>query len=423
MSVNHWMGDADEVAQVHTFTVQDTWAAADTATLTCGRKSITYTSTGSATAAIAAGLVSAWNASEEPELTEVTASSTSGGSVVSLTADTAGLSFVVSASENTAGDGTVSGPSTGTANSGPNCWNVASNWSLGTVPTSTDNVRIEDSDVDILYGLTLSCAPATIDLRKSYTGNLGLARTNTGGYVEYRETELTLASTGNATTIDIGKGDGDGASRIRLDLGNGVTSGTQVVNVHGTAATRTSGDYDVPCVLINGSTGGELNINKGDVGLAFYGGDTATFSTVRIGYISNKTSDARLSCGSDATLTTIYKTGGQLEVRSNVTTLTQHVGRTRVQAGTLGTANVIGGTLNLNSTGAPTTINLYPNGTLDYRENGQSKGAPTDVNMYQGAALHDPAKTVTWNANINLIGCGNTDVTLDVGKDITISAT
>jgi len=422
MSYNVWAGDADEVAQVHPYTVQGTWASADTATLTCGRKSVTFVSTGSGTADVAVGLAAAWNASEEPELQEVTASSTSGGSVVSLTSDTPGYPFAASASESTVGDGNISGPSTGTANSGPNCWNVGTNWSLGTVPSSTDNVRIEDSDVDILYGLDLSNAPLTIDIRKSFTGDIGLPRTNSNGYVEYRTTGLTLSSTGNATTVDIGKGQGDGSARVKLDLGSGVTSGTQAVTVHGTAATRATGDDDVPCVLIKGSTAGVLNINKGDVGVALYGGETAVLPTIRIGYVSNKESDSKVIAGPGATLTTVMKTGGQLEINGNVTTLTQRAGKTTVNAGTVGTSHLTGGTLFHNSTGAPTTINVNGGATLDYRQDIRPKGAPTDVNVYEGGKVFDPGKTVTWSGNLNLIQCGLSN-NIDLGEDLTITAT
>lgn len=429
MAVNSFAGDAAAVAQVHRFTIQHTWTAADTATLKCGRKSVTFAAPSTSHGAIAAGLVAAWNASTEPELAEVTASSTSGGAVISLTADTAGVSFVASTTWVTATTADIAGPTTGTANAGPECWDTATNWSLCAVPTTADDVRLENSNVNILYGLAVATAPLTLDIRQSYTGKIGLPRVNAGGdYLEYREDYLTFPTTTHAMTVDIGEGEGDGSGRIKIDMGvhSAVGStGARTINIYNKG---TREDADVPCVLLKGSTGSTgdaLNINKGDVGLAFYGGETAKMTTIKLGFISNRARDAKLVCGSGAAHTTITKTGGELEVNADVTTLTQGAGKTRVNAGTVVTANANGGTLFYNSPDStgPTTINVNGGATLDYREDMRSKAAPTDVNLYQGAKLLDPGKTGTWDANINLVQCGISDVTVDLGEGITLSAT
>lgn len=423
MSYNTWMGDAAAVKQVHKFTVVAGWAADDTATLACGRKSITFTAVSSGIDAVAAGVVAAWNASTEPELAEVTASSTSGGAVVSLTAKTAGGSFAATASVVTASTGDITGPTTGTANSGPNCWNVASNWSLSAVPTSTDNVRIEDSDVDILHGLTLGTRPASLDIRQSFTGYLGLPRVNANGYVDYRETYLTFGGTTGdpATPVDIGKGEGTGSGRIKIAMDTASPS-ARTITIHNRGSVRA--DADVPTVLIKGSTGDNLVVNKGDVGVALYAGETANLATVKMAYVSNKATDAKVRLGIGvSTGATITKDGGELEVNTNQAEITQTAGKLTVAAGKATTINVRGGTCIYTSTGTTTTVNVASGGILDYGKDSRAKGAPTDVNLYSGASLYDPGRTVAWDANLNLVECGLQDVTVNVGKNMTLSST
>ncbi len=423
MSINEWNGDSVAVKQVHNFTFTDTWAAADIARLNCAGKSVTFTAAGATKSDVAVGLAAAWEASTEPALAEVAASSTSGGEVVHLTANTAGVSFLASSTGCTiAGDGTLTGPTTGTANSGPNCWGTATNWSLGTVPSSTDNVRIARSSVDILYDLDLDCAPDTLAIPKSFTGKLGLPERNANDYVDYRTTSLTFSSTGNETTIDVGKGEGAGSGRLKIDLATGATDNSQIINVYGTASRAESG---VPSFLIKGSTDAELTINKGDVGLAFFAGETASVGTIKMGYVNNRGSDAKLRAGPGATLATITKNGGQLEINSSTTagSLTQRAGRTTIGAGPHTLINIEDGTLYYNSTGAATTINVNGGGLLDYRQNSRAGDAPTAVNLYQGARLFDAGKTRAWSKNIDLVQCGFNDVTMDLGEGITISAT
>ncbi len=69
-------------------------------------------------------------------------------STVTCTAVSRGVPFILTVT----GTGT-STVTTTTANSGPNCWDVASNWLEGKVPIDDDDVLIPARTSDILYGL------------------------------------------------------------------------------------------------------------------------------------------------------------------------------------------------------------------------------------------------------------------------------
>jgi len=97
-----------------------------------------------------------------------------------------------------------------TANSGPNNWDVAANWNNNTAPVTSDTVYISDTDVSILYGLDQSAVTlAALHIEQTFTGFIGLPRTNTDGtssYFEYRDSYLQIG----ATLLNIGDKEGDG---------------------------------------------------------------------------------------------------------------------------------------------------------------------------------------------------------------------
>jgi len=93
MATRVWEGgNAPAVAHVSKITVTGTWATNDTATLTCGSVSVTFTVGGTQTiGAVVAGLVSAWNAAAAGEMAEATAADASPD--ITFTSDTAGVAI------------------------------------------------------------------------------------------------------------------------------------------------------------------------------------------------------------------------------------------------------------------------------------------------------------------------------------------
>jgi len=397
-------GDAKEVAQVSTATPANV-EVNDVFTLTINGKTVSFTATANTVANVTAGLNTAWNASTEPEFSEITAVDST--TCVTLTADTAGYPFTVTGS---ATEGGVANTQTlVVANtvvaSGPSCVSVASNWSGGSLPANGDTVVFEYGDVDALYGLD-ALAGIVVDKivhSNSFTGDVGLPRENANGYIEYRERYFKVGF----NTADLGLGEGDGTGRFMLNAAN---SDAPVINIYNSGASEETG---IPAVLVT-DTGANsvVNINRGDVGIAFFAGEVASVSDLNVGYIDNVTGDSTVRCGSGCTLTTIDKSGGDLAIETNATTINQDGGTTAFRgAATLTTLNLNGGTFYDESSGTITTTTILADAIYDKRRSMVGK-TMTNVSVYKGAQFYDPMGTVTLTNGVDFQKCRLSDVTI-----------
>jgi len=424
MATNIWQGGAAAIAQVDTITPGGTIEATDLFIITINGKSLSVVSGGTSVADVTAAVTTAFNASTEPEFAEITAGDAT--THVTLTADTPGVPFTVTVSTTETGDGaadeqtwTLLSDGTGASvlNSGPNDANVVTNWSDDSLPAADDDVVFENSSVSCLYNLDVTAA-LTFTVKASFTGQIGLPRNNAHGYVEYRTTGFTLGTA--VTDIDIGQGEGLGSSRINLIVGD-LTAALDIT-VDKTGSREVTG---IPPLLI--TTGSQSNdttltVNRGDIGVAFYAGETAVIDTIKMGYITQQATDAKVTCSDGVTLTTVTKSGGILYCDSLVT-LTQSVGTTTIsEDATLTTAIINGGTLHYNSTGTLGAVHVTGGGVLDLRQDGRARTISAAV-IYKGGTIHDPCKTVTWTAGIDLYYCSLDDVTLDIGEHVTIGLT
>ncbi len=402
MASMRWKGAAQAVAQVTTVAITG-YDAATTYTLTVGSKSVSTIAAGSANLT-AAALVTAWNASTEPELAEVTASGST--SPLTLTGDTAGVPFTVVPAVS-GGTGTIGSATAVTAATGPNHWDNANNWSGGSVPTGSDSVYIENSSTSIKYGLAQSGVTLTLlQIASSFTGDIGLPATNQTGsanYQEYRATYLAIS----ATTLNIGDGPGQGSGRIKIDLGSVQTT----ANIRNTSS---GAETNLEAVQLKGTHASNVvNITKGSVAIAGYGGDVSTVATLTVGYVSSPSTDARVRCGSGVSLTTLQMSGGEVELNAGLTTVTMTAGTLTVNAGNVTTLTSDGGTVYYKGTGTVTTANLSES-TLDFSRDMRGRTV-TNANLYRGAAWNDPFSTVTKTNRRSLVRCSLPDVTINDG--------
>ena len=422
MATVSWIGGAPAVAQVQTYAFTGTWEAGDLVICTIGTKSKSVTATGLAATTVDA-IVAAWNAllsTTHPEFAEITASN-SPSATLRLTADTAGLPFVCTLTTTEAGGGAaddqlIEGAATATtgtaatANAGPNCWNTAANWSLAAVPVNTNDVVIENSDDDILYGLAQPVAVTlkSLTINKSFTGTIGLPR-DAETYPEYRAQYLTVGLE-SPFTLAIGQGSGTGSGRIKINTGTTQTN----LALYGCATTEETG---LPAVLWKGAhISNVVSVNKGTLGVALFADETAVVATLNLGYITSVAGDADVECGSGVTLTAIVKTGGALDIASNVVTVTQQAGTLAIAGtATVTTLNLDGGTCYYESSGTMGTANVGNAGTLDFRRDMRARTV-TQLNCYAGGKVYDPAATVTLTNGIDLIRCGLEDVSLEMGN-------
>ena len=416
-------GDAAAVAQQVTCTVGGTVEVGDIFKITIGSKTLAYAAASTNVDSVAAGIASAFAAlstTSYPEFTGattgITAVALGSGGQLTLTAKTAGVPFTVTLSttesDGSAADAQTFTQTTNVANAGPNDLSTAANYSGGALPTGGDDLVFENSAVDLLYSLaTLSAVTLnSLTIRQSYTGKIGLPRSNAAGYFEYRQQYLAVA----ATSINIGQGEGAGSGRIKLDTGSVQTT----INVFNSGNAAESG---LKSVLWKGTHAGNvINVSKGSFGAAVFGGEQATISTLRQGFRTNPAGDSDVFLGTGCTLTNLEKSGGTLEVSSNFTNLTQSAGETTLNSGSPGTIELSGGQLRYRSASGATTINVADGAELDFRPDMRAKTIGA-VNLYSGAILRDPFQVATATSGYVLKNCQLKDVTLDVGTDITLN--
>ena len=444
MATVRWTGNALPIAQVTTITISGTWATSDEAVVTINGKDITVTvGTDTTTSNVATAIKEAINGDTQtgtgdhtfsptdgqtiPEFREVTA--TVASNVVTLTADnTIGKPFTVTTSETTASsDGAVGTPSTTTTATGPHHFDNADNWSTGSVPVDADDIWFDSGSVDCRFGLDQSSVtPTSINVTMGYTGKIGNGEynTDTSGYTyrEYRSTYLSLGESADATNIAVNIGGGDGQGSGRIKINNGTSQCT--VNVSDTGQTAESG---VPAFLWKGTdSSNEMNVSRGDVGVAFYADDSATLATLRVGYTENQIGDSSVECGESVTLSsaTVTQTGGTLVTRSNVSTVNISGGTLNHEEGTIGTLTASDCNVFYKSNGTCTTGTFRFGGVLDLRRDMRSRTF-TNLTFYAGSGFFDPGDTLTATNGFDLDGCDIDDLAnfvIPKNKTITLSA-
>lgn len=418
MATRTWKGVVSPVAQVTDYVFGGTWETSDIVIVTIGSKSVSITAGSVTTNTVVDNVVTAWNALSStywPEFAEITASRSS--SSLRLTGDVPGVPFACTVSTTETGGGaadsqTIDGGSTSTgtdatACSGPNFWSVAGNWAENSVPVNSDDVVI-DGVVDILYGVAQSGVTLTsLTVNGGYQGKIGLPVNNSRGYVEYRATELAIG----ATTQTIGQGFGLYSGRIRINNGT-IQTALTVYNLtrptntgYPSMSWRGTHASNVVRVIGTGSTG--------NIGIATEAGQSATIASL---YIASGT----VYSGTGVTLTTIENVGGTLETSSAATTISSLGGTTTLLSGAHTTINVQDSTVNYNSSGTITNLNVYVDGTATFNGANVARTV-SNATLYSGGEILDSAKTVTWTNGVDLIQCGLPDVTLDLGQHITVT--
>lgn len=399
--LTRFVGNALAVAQVDTLTLGGTIEVGDRFLVTINGKTFVHSAGTTVAATEAAALAAAWNALSStlyPEFAEITAAATSGGALT-LTADTAGKPFTVTVAtteaNGSAADAQTFGRSATIASSGPRHWDTAANWSGGSVPANSDDVHI-DQGGDILYGLDQSAVTlASLHIAQSWTGRLGLPRTNTDGsanYPEYRSQFLAIG----ATSVAIGNGSGAGSGRIKLNTGS----------VQTTLTLRNSGsplETGLAAVIWKGThASNAVHVLKGSLDVAPFPGETATLVTLNVGYRDSVQSDSQVTLGTGVTLTdaAITQSGGSLTIQSatsGTATLSVLDGVCTIQSGGHVGLAVRGGTCVYNSTGTlgGNAIVSGP-GHLDFSQDLQAKTVTNAIELYgEQARLSDPHKVVS----------------------------
>lgn len=431
MSDRVWLGTALAVKQVDTITLSGTgdWVAADTITCTINGNDLVLTvgDTNLTDADVAEALSSAINATsaldgtassgnnatsnvggqEIPEFKEVVATQSS--NVVTVTARTAGIPFTMTVTESTSGD-EVATESTATAATGPSFASNADNWSGGAVPVNSDDVIFDDrAKSDCLYGLDLSSVTLTsLTITNGFTQKIGLPPLNGSGtsqYAEYRDRYLQVS----ATNVEV-SGSGQGSGRLHLDVGS--NAATIDIDASGSPESRVR-----PAILLLGTSSSNiLRVTGGSVGVAFYEDESSHLATLHV-----EGSQTSVVCGEGVDLAdaTITQNDGSLSTNSanGSGTVVIEGGTLTLRSGAHAAVTVNGGTVDYESSGTITTLNVTKGGTCNLSKN--VSRTVTNVNVYEGSTLTGLQSKLTLTNGIDFEQCNWDTASVDLGKNFT----
>lgn len=273
---------------------------------------------------------------------------------------------------------------TTTTPTGPNYIDNTANYSPSGTPGTGDIVILADSSTDILWANTgLTGTLAEYHQRASFTGQIGLKPINNlsnGNFFEYRTKAITI----KATKQFYGEGTGSGSSFTNIDNGNVQTEAI-------VSSTGQSTDNTTPALCLKGTHASNIyRFNRGDWGIAFFTGDTATVATIQVGYINDKESDSIGRIGAGCTWTALQVSGGNTTIEheaANAESLTATGGVITVN-GTKGintTFAISGGayvfwntTGNLNAS----PIVVADGCVLDFSQDMRLKNIPSPIDVY-----------------------------------------
>lgn len=410
MATLRWRGDVPAVSQTNTVTVGGTAANGQIYSVTINTHVVSYTATGIDTnTTIAAALQALLAASTIAEFQEVTWTVLT--TVITGVATLAGRPFTNTSAAT--GTGTLVTAIT-IASSGPNDVSIAGNWSTGSLPANGDTVFVQNSNSDLLYGLSSLSAVslASLIIDASFTATVGLPYTNaSGGYVEYRARYWQIQS----ALVSIGYGPGSASGRIMHDAGSATACTWTVFNTGQTV------EQNLPSLILKGTNAGNILFAlKGSIGVAIFASETSTLATLDCGFTSNQSGDVTILCGSGLTLTTLNQTGGAITLNAGLTTLSTIGGKITIWAGNITTLTNEGATVVYNDSGTITTANVSKTGVMDLSQ-AQPNLTITNCTLNAGATWLDPNRRGTYSNGVILNLCSLTDVTLNLGNNEKLS--
>lgn len=345
MATKRWTGKSIAVSQVEDGAIL-TFDAATTYKLTIGGIVVSVLGNTNVNTT-AADLITAAAASTHPYFTAITWTNPAAPSAtITATATTTGVPFTATLTA-TGGTGTVTAFSVTTASTGPQHWDDANNWDTGTLPGAADDVIIEDSTSEILYGIDVITAGLdSIKIFQSFSGKIGLdsLRFSTGlnssnaNAVEYREDYLKIDVDDIQIGQQIGPGNPAGSPRIKIDNINAAASLMTVFNT-GSGSSESnlpavrykSNHANADVTLLSAPAGvgigkdfdGETSLN-GDITVRASSSADRLFIGQGVTYTNYTQFDGNCIIDSAATLTLVKATGGELEIFGDftITTLT-----------------------------------------------------------------------------------------------------
>lgn len=416
MSDNRWIGGASQVAQEEHLTPGGTIEVGDKFIVSIQKEgsttqSISVSATGTTVAQVCADIQAAAAASTLSYFLAFTWSDQTTYVKALQTSNTGQpYTFTVSTTESddSPADAQTFARSTTTAAQHPNSYAASDNWSAGHVPAAGENVWLEDSDDDILYGLDQSATElANFFKSATFTGLIG----DGTNYL------IIDVADGALPQIDYQYGGTTTASASGRCMISWHTAAA-IVQVWGSSSTSEETGRQPTRFLFNSSTA-ELHV-AGAARVAVAGnvaGETSTLGKI------NENGSARVIVFPGVTLTEWNRSGGDSTLRAGLTTLRNSGGVLRaVDAGTKTSVTVDSGTFTHDSSG--TISQLNPNGGTSYL-NGrgtvtaiQFQGTAGEVDL-SGSELDRTVGSVEWSGSGSLAVPENNPLAI-VGQSFTV---
>jgi hypothetical protein len=263
-------------------------------------------------------------------------------------------------------------------------WNTTTNWSSGSIPTSSDTVIFNASSKTI-SGTSIP-AVDEIKILDGFTGTFGVS----GGNLDVDATTVFIKSPSAPVFI--------------------------------------SGDFTTVIITDNDGTADSVNIgsNSNITSLRYLGGAgkvTLAGSTLtNLEFIGTPRGSITIP-STGPTVTTVTMDAGQLDTSANITTANVSGGELAVKgSANLTTANIRGkSVVSFESSGTLTTANVFDKPSVLTLENNVSSGATlTDVNLYDGT-LDDRSGSgaTTYTNGVSVRGQGI--VRADVNRTLVVT--
>ena len=153
-----------------------------------------------------------------------------------------------------------------------------------------------------------------------------------------------------------------------------------------------------PSLIWHGTNSSNIvNLTKANIGVAFFPGDTASMTTLRTGYVSNKNSDVTLTVGAGASISTLDMNGGTVTINNGATTATVSAGTLTCWARVASPrSRPMAAPVIYNATGTLGTAIVSESGSLDFSQDPRPKTVTNPIQLYgNSATLNDPNQVVS----------------------------
>ena len=339
--------------------------------------------------AAATAAVAPWNA----------VTCTEDDTAMTITADTAGEPFWVSTTATDGGgaDTQTLTDASVTAVKGPNIYNDPQNWSGYAVPIAADDVVVPRNATSAIYGYDASSV--NLDSFEVEEGCVIAI----GAQGRYLDIEL-----GSAKTMTLG---GTGLTYVNATC----SDNNGVITVAKCGSSGGAGAYST-YIKGAGFTTLDVNIASSErLGLAMFGGETATYTTINI-------LNGVVGVGDGVTATTLNVSAGTVDSQPAITNVNMRGGILHLH-GAAGTGLIIyAGTVYDYINGTHASVDIRADGVMDCTKD-LSGRTYLLCEVRRGSNLNDPFGTITFGAGIDFIDCDLGDATVKHGQHRTWTPT